>query len=191
MKKNIVKNYGDYQLAVFDERGDIDGFTVQPGFAGLLCNGRVVAITSGYNCNGSYYVYRRRDGKWAADWENEENGFPASDVEEALQEYDERQDFEAACKKADATTEPLYDGDDFKVTDIVAGEKCNNGGEYGFWTTYSRTSHTGVYRVVSHTTCEIDACGTGYEGYQAITRSDFERMMAESERVEARGSLYN
>lgn len=191
MKKNIVKNYGDYQLAVFDERGDADGFTVQPGFAGLLRNNQVVAVTSGYNCNGDYYVYRRRGGKWAADWEDEEDGFPVADAEEALREYDERQDFESACKKADSAVEPLYDGDDFEVVDTVAGEKCNDGGEYGFGTTYSRTSHTGVYRVISYTTCDIDACGTGYEGYQAITRLDFERMMAKSERVEARGSLYN
>jgi hypothetical protein len=191
MKKIMVKNYGDYQLVIFDERGNIDGFTVQPGFAGLLRNDQLMAVTSGYNCNGSYYVYRRRDDGWIADWEDEENSFPASDVEEALQEYNEQQDFEAACKQADATEEPLYDGDDFSTTDVVAGEKCNNGGEYGFWTTYSRTMHPGVYRVVSHTTCDFDACGTGYEGYQVITRLDFERMMAESERVEARGSLYN
>ena len=190
MKKNIVKNYGDYQLAVFDERGNIDGFTVQPGFAGLLRNDQLVAVTSGYNCNGSYYVYRRSNGEWIANWEDEES-FPVDDVEEALREYDERRDFEAACKQADAAEEPLYDGDDFSTTDVVAGEKCHDGGEYGFWTTYSRTTHPGVYRVVSHTTCDIDACGTGYEGYQTITRLDYERMMAESERIVARGSLYN
>jgi hypothetical protein len=186
----IIKNYGNCQLAVFEEQKKIDGFTVQPGFAGLLRNDQLVAVTSGYNCNGSYYVYRRRNGGWIADWEDEED-FPVADVEDALQEYNERADFEAACKQADAAEEPLYDGDDFSTTDVVAGEKCHDGGEYGFWTTYSRTTRPGVYRVVSHTTCDIDACGTGYEGYAAITLSDFQRLMAESDRVEAKGCLYN
>ena len=188
--EHVVKEYNDCRLVIFDSDHNIDGFQVQSGFAGLEKGDYLVAVTSGLHEDDSFFVYRRSESGWKGDWEDNET-FPVADVEEVLREYDERQDFKSACEKADIKEEPLYDGEDFSITTTVAGEKCNDGGEYGFWKTYSRTNRKGVYRIVSHTTCDIDACGTGYIGYDAITCSDYERLMVESERVEARGSLYN
>ena len=84
-----------------------------------------------------------------------------------------------------ATVEPrpageLYTGDGFKVTDTLPGEKCNNGGEYGFYTSYVKTDIPGLYAVETSTTCDFDACGTGFEGFQWLTIDDYKRVVADS-----------
>ena len=67
----------------------------------------------------------------------------------------------------------LYTGDGFECIDVVPGEKCNNGGEYVFYTTYSPTTKSGIYKVKSSSTCDFDSCGTGFEGYIVLTKSLF------------------
>lgn len=81
--------------------------------------------------------------------------------------------------------------DDIVFTDVVPGEKCNNGGEYGFYTRYSPIQeHPGIYRVYTETTCDFDACGTGYEGIRALTIAEYRKFRKESNEIEAAGSLY-
>lgn len=86
--------------------------------------------------------------------------------------------------------EDLYTGDGFECTDVVAGEKCNNGGEYGFYTIYSPTTEYGIYKVVSSCTCDFDSCGTGFEGYIVLTKSLFHHLISESEHIIEEGCLY-
>lgn len=81
--------------------------------------------------------------------------------------------------------------DDIVFTDVVPGEKCNNGGKYGFYTRYSPIpGHPGIYRVYTETTCDFDACGTGYEGIKALTTDEYQRLKKAAEEIEAAGSLY-
>ena len=54
----------------------------------------------------------------------------------------------------------LYTGDGFECIDVVPGEKCNNGGEYVFYTTYSPTTKSGNNKLKSISTCDYDICGT-------------------------------
>lgn len=81
---------------------------------------------------------------------------------------------------------------DIIFTDIVPGEKCKNGGEYGFYTRYSPIpGHPGIYRVYTETTCDFYSCGTGYEGIQCLTESDYKELRKASDEIEAAGNLYN
>lgn len=84
----------------------------------------------------------------------------------------------------------LYTGDGFECIDVVPGEKCNNGGEYVFYTTYSPTTKSGIYKVKSSSTCDFDSCGTGFEGYIVLTKSLFNHLISESKRIEEEGCLY-
>lgn len=68
----------------------------------------------------------------------------------------------------------LYTGDGFTIEDIPAGEKCNNGGEYGFYTNYRKTDIDGLYKVSTWTTCDFDSCGPGFQGYIWISKVWFE-----------------
>lgn len=74
----------------------------------------------------------------------------------------------------------LYTGSSFSVTDVIPGEKCNNGGEYGFYTDYIQTDIPGLYAVETSTTCDFDRCGTGFEGLRWLTLEDYDRITAAS-----------
>lgn len=76
----------------------------------------------------------------------------------------------------------LYTGDGFIVEDVPAGEKCNNGIEYGFYTNYRKTDIDGLYKVVTWTTCDFDNCGTGFQGYEWIIKDKFEEL-SNSEKI--------
>ena len=195
-KGYIVKEYSGCALVIFTKAGIENGFNVRSGFAGLIdTDSRLFAVTSGcgtqrdnesYEC---FRVYRKSIDGWTMSYEDEET-FPVSDTEDALDEYSERADYIAACQRADEIVEPLYNGDAFSVTDAVAGEKSNDGGEYGFWTDYLPTDHVGVYRVSTDTTCELPTGMGGYNGYIVITAAKQSHLMAQSVAIEAAGSQY-
>lgn len=76
--------------------------------------------------------------------------------------------------------EELYTGSSFYITDTLPGEKCNNGGEYGFYTDYIQTSIPGLYAVKTSTTCDFDRCGTGFEGLHWLTLEDYNHIAKKS-----------
>ena len=78
---------------------------------------------------------------------------------------------------------------EFYFTDVVAGKACCNGGEYGFYTVYTPTNIPGVYKVQTETTCDLDPCGTGPQGFKALSISEYEILRAKSDRIEAEGFL--
>lgn len=80
-------------------------------------------------------------------------------------------------------TEDLYTGDSFTVTEIVPGDKCNNGGEYGFASVFTKTKVPGIYFWDRETTCDFDGCGTGPQGYVVLTKEKVFRMLEEEKRI--------
>ena len=81
-----------------------------------------------------------------------------------------------------------------KCTDVVPGNRCNNGGEYGFYSHYEPTDTPGVFWSWTTTTCDFDRCGTpGYEAgeYVVLTKKRMRRLMQISGRIEEEGDLYN
>lgn len=74
----------------------------------------------------------------------------------------------------------LYEGGSFIATDVIPGEKCNNGGEYGFYTEYIQTDIPGLYAMETSCTCDFDRCGTGFEGLRWLTLEDYDRITAAS-----------
>jgi len=62
-----------------------------------------------------------------------------------------------------------YTGEGFRVTCEEPGDKCNDGGEYGYYMDFRKTEISGLYDVESWTTCDFDSCGTGFEGFAWLT----------------------
>lgn len=86
----------------------------------------------------------------------------------------------------------LYTGSSFIVTDVIPGEKCNNGGEYGFYTEYIQTAMPGLYAMETSTTCDFDRCGTGFEGLRWLTLEDYDRIVEKSlEPIEEKAKDYS
>ena len=74
----------------------------------------------------------------------------------------------------------LYIGDSFVITNKSAGSKCNDGGEYGFYTTYSKTTIKGLYEVLTSTSCDFSTCGTGFSHFEWLEPSKVETLCSES-----------
>ena len=86
-------------------------------------------------------------------------------------------------EKAKKLGEACFTGDTFEVAEVVAGERCNNGGEYGFTSVFMRTSVPGVYHWTRMTTCDFDECGTGPQGYVVLTENMVVQILAASKRI--------
>ena len=178
------------KIRIFNEHENVKGFNFQPGFAALVEGETILAATSGWECNGNLFVYRPQpDGSWQGDWESEET-FPVQEVLNAIQDWQDSAELSKALQYAEG--EKLYlSNEDIVFTDVVPGEKHRDGGEYGFYTRYSPIpEYPGIYRVYSETTCDFDACGTGYEGITALTIAEYRKLRKKSDEIEAAGSLY-
>ena len=107
-----------------------------------------------------------------------------------------QEEWDSACKEAESHPEEdlaVFDGEDneyWKFVDVLPGERCNNGGEYGFYSSYYPTERKGVYELYTSTTCDFDACGTGREGFVVLTKDDLARLIANEKEVLERGCLY-
>ena len=82
-------------------------------------------------------------------------------------------DYDVILKKP---SNGLYTGEGFIIEDQPAGKNCNNGGDYGFYTNYRKTSIEGLYEVETWCTCDFDSCGTGFEGFQWLTMEKYEEL---------------
>jgi hypothetical protein len=177
------------KIKIFDGYEKINGFNFQPGFAVLVEGKNILAATSGWECNGMLFVYRPTEDGWRGDWEGQET-FPVQEVQEAIQDWQDSAELSKALQYAEG--KKLYlSNEDIVFTDVVPGEKHRDGGEYGFYTRYSPIpEYPGIYRVYSETTCDFDACGTGYEGITALTIAEYRKLRKKSDEIEAAGSLY-
>ena len=178
------------KIHVFSEEKKFCGFNFQPGFVALVEGDNILAATSGWECEGNLFVYRpAQDGSWAGSWEGPET-FPVQKVLDAIQDWKDSEELGKALRYAEGKKLHISDVE-IVFTDVVAGEKCHNGGEYGFYTLYSPIpEYPGIYRVWTGTTCDFDACGTGPQGIRALTVREYRRLKKASDKVEARGSLY-
>jgi hypothetical protein len=177
------------EIKVFKEKIEIQGFNFQPGFVALVEGDNILAATSGWECDGCLYVYRPTESGWQGDWEGQET-FPVDDVLDAMEAWQDNQDIQKALQYAEG--KKLYlSNEDIVFTDVVPGDRCNNGGEYGFYTRYRPIpGYPGIYRVSTETTCDFDACGTGPQGIRALTVREYRRLRKASDAVETAGSLY-
>lgn len=72
------------EIRINEANKNVKGFFDQRGFIELIENGEVVAISSGWKCNGCLYVYRYNEEtkKWIGKWEDKDT-FP---IEEAIEQ---------------------------------------------------------------------------------------------------------
>ena len=81
------------------------------------------------------------------------------------------------------------------LTDVVPGERYNNGGEYGFYT-HLECKKAGLFIIYDDCTCDFDRCGTtgypepGEEDFIVLTQKELDEMVNRSLEIEAAGSLY-
>ena len=180
----------NYEIYVAKENKEIQGFNFRPGFIALFEKENILAATSGWESGGCLMVYRQDSkGNWQGKWEDEEDGINVPEILQAIADYEEKVELEKALKFAEGKKLKISETP-LKFTDEVPGKKCNDGGEYGFYTVYCPTENPGIYRVMTETTCNFDSCGTGYQGIRALTVSEYRKLKKESDKVEAAGSLY-
>lgn len=86
-------------------------------------------------------------------------------------------------KRAKLRGDDLYTGDSFEVTEVVSGDKCSNGGEYGFSSVFTKTSVPGIYFWERTSTCDFDDCGTGPQGYVVLTNNMVDSILKESKKI--------
>ena len=84
--------------------------------------------------------------------------------------------------KANKLGDTRFTGDTFEVVEVVVGEKCSNGGKYGFTSIFMRTKVPGVYYWIRSTTSEFN-CGTGPQGYVVLTENHVKRILEASKRI--------
>lgn len=172
----------ELNFKIVKESEKIDGFTVKPGYVKFE-NG---TLSSGWTQGDNIFVYSKVDEGWRGEWASEDDGYPVNEIEYALAEWQEQQDL----KEVEILDNP-YLGEEFKITTVVGGERCYNGGEYEFWDTYSPIAgKPGVYRVTSGTSCDFDACGTGYCSFSFLSVDDYHQLRKEEGELLALGSQY-
>jgi hypothetical protein len=172
----------------------VQGFTLQPGFVALVEGNKILAVTSGWEhwdaCGPMLFVYRPAvDGTWVGRWEDETT-FPVQETLDGITAWRDQTELSKALQYAEG--KKLYiSNEDVVFTDVMPGDRCYNGGEYGFYTRYSPIpGYPGIYRVSTECTCDFDRCGTGPQGIRALTVREYRRLKKASDRVEAEGSLY-
>lgn len=180
------------EIQVYETKETIDGFTFQNGFASWTDDSGVRYATSGWKSQGLLFVYRLIDGEWTGEWDWQ-SGY--CQIIDAIEEYKSKKPMSLAIAEAEKISLEIDDdlftsSEEIKFTNVVAGKKCCDGGEYGFYTIYTPANFPGVYKVRTETTCDFDRCGTGPCGFEALSTSKYKILRAESDRIEAEGSLY-
>lgn len=95
---------------------------------------------------------------------------------ETFEENAERMLKEFSNKYPEFTPMDAYVADKFEICDKAPGEKCWNGGEYGFYSVYNASPVSGVYYVTTYTTCDIDNLGTGFEGVEYVSKDRYKEL---------------
>lgn len=96
----------------------------------------------------------------------------ASDLEEIIASCGQKDIDKLVCDRP--SDSEVYTGEGFRITYEEPGDKCNDGGEYGYYTDFRKTEIPGLYDVESWTTCDFDSCGTGFEGFAWLTERSAE-----------------
>ena len=71
-------------------------------------------------------------------------------------------------------------GDHMIFTTQEPGDKCHDGGEYGFYDHYVKTSIPGWFYNYTSTTCDFDPCGTGFQDIVSLNRFNIEELKEKS-----------
>ena len=178
-------------VGLIKENKTIEGFTCKPGFGIFYDSDGKLAFSSGWESGGLIMVYHRTGTMYERRWEYTK-GQDAFLTQQA--KFYDQVAFDAACEEAAKVpthrlAPPIY----IKCTDVVPGRRCNNGGEYGFYTHYSPTNIPGVFWQWSSSTCDFDNCGADYDNgkYVILTKKRMRRLMQISDRIEEEGDLYN
>ena len=175
------------KIEIAREFETINGFTVKEGYVIFRdSDDKTVGISSGWFDRDLIYIYTHQDGEWVGNWEDEFD-FPIDEAMEMLQGWQREQEIQELKTEIDKLLRdgvPLYKSDEpIRFTDEVAGSKSSDGGEYGFYSTYYPTDVVGIYEYYTSTTCEFDACGTGYEGLSILTQGKYEYLVSEEDKI--------
>lgn len=116
-----------------------------------------------YRSNDEYDDY-----DYEADGNEDEDNYDEDNYNESYQN--------AVEMAASYNSEDLYE-DRIEITEVIPGERCNNGGEYGFYSEFYPTDVVGVFFWRRTTTSEW-SCGTGPQGYVVLTKAAVAAMRA-------------
>lgn len=174
-------------IGITRENKIVDDFNIKEGFVVFSdCDNNIVGISSGWYDRGNLYIYSHQDGEWVGNWEDDYS-FPVDEAIEKIKNWErekQMEDLKIEIDKLLRDRVELYKSDEpIRFTDEVAGDKSSDGGEYGFYSTYYPTEIAGIYELYSSTTCEFDACGTGYEGLVILSQDRYHYLVEEEKKV--------
>ena len=209
MKKTTYTNFVNM---INNNTTIIKGFVCKPEMIVIGNDEGAIAVITRFGFDEEHnelykiYVYEFLNGKWRGRWLRfkldltddllDELHDVIRDIIEAREQALLQAEWESACKEADSHPEEelaVFDGEDneyWKFVDVLPGEKSNNGGEYGFYSSYYPTERKGVYEYYTSCSCDFDPCGTGREGFVVLTKDDLARLIKDHEAVLERGCLY-
>lgn len=190
----------------------IKGFICKPEMIVVSNDEGVISIITRFGFDETHnelyklYVYEFINNVWKGRWMRfkldltddllDELHDVVKDIIAAREEALLQAEWESACKEAASHSEEelaIFDGEDneyWKFVDVLPGEKSNNGGEYGFYSSYYPTERKGVYEYYTSCSCDFDPCGTGRKGFVVLTKDDLARLCEDEKEVLERGCLY-
>ncbi|MEN8907870.1 MAG: hypothetical protein ABF289_18115 [Clostridiales bacterium] len=176
------------KIKIFHKNEQYLGFNFQEGFAYFFEDTNINA-TSGWNINGflMVYKYNKENNNWFGDWELINDNLQL--VLDKIKEYEENKEIKEVREYIkNYHPDELAQGD-FEFTDVISGRHSDNGGDYGFYSHY-KMIEPGIYRYSTSTTCDFDDCGTGFEGYVALTWKNVEKLKKHEQKVCEKGCQY-
>jgi hypothetical protein len=180
MESNGCFVYPNEFVGVCVERCEYHGFHIKPGMIVVdknlarealdITHIEDDAIVSYKDANNDYFgiwvklkgVYKKRERCIASHLDK-----LAADLEEIIATCGQKDIDKLICDRPSDSY--AYTGEGFRVTCEEPGDKCNDGGEYGYYMDFRKTEIPGLYDVESWTTCDFDSCGTGFEGFTWLT----------------------
>lgn len=178
-------------IKVYSNKETYKNFTIQEDFVALLNKeGNPIQITSGWNNGNNLFVYSFVNGKWEGKWQEGMGENTTEEILNLIQDYEYQKDIQKALEYAKGK-KLVESNETITFTNVIAGESCNNGGEYGFYTDYEPIpKYPGIYKKITHSTCDFDSCGCGYEGIVALTKSLYRKLCKDEKGVLEKGSQY-
>lgn len=186
MESNSCFVYVNEFVGLCVERCEYHGFYIKPGMIVVDKNLAREAFGIAHIEDDAIVSYKDADDDYFGIWVKLKGVYKKRErcIAPHLNELEANlEEIIAACGQKDIdklicdrpSDSDIYTGEGFRITYEEPGDKCNDGGEYGYYMDFRKTEISGLYDVESWTTCDFDDCGTGFEGFAWLTERSAEQ----------------
>ena len=185
MESNSCFVYANEFVGVCVERCEYHGFHIKPGMIVIDKNLAREAFGITHIEDDAIVSYKDAEDDYFGIWVKVKGGYRGrercialhlneleADLEDLVISCGQKVIDKLICDRP--SDSEVYTGKGFRITYEEPGNKCSDGGEYGYYTDFRKTDIPGLYDVESWTTCDFDSCGTGFEGFAWLTERSAE-----------------